>query len=302
MFGIEALDVVIGMIFIYLLFSLFVSIINEALSGLLNTRGKRLYNSIEDLIGKDAVEMLYEDPRVKVLIAKGNWLSRTGKEIKKLNGMRLPESIPNKVFGEVLAKIPNDKINEALDNLDDSIKSDKKELANIFNNAMNSVSDAYKRKLRWVLIGLGLLVSISFNVDSLRIFNTLKDDPEVRASVVAQATDLLELEISMTDSSTEDSVNIAALRAEINSLRSTQIDQLDASLGLGWKTSKDETIFEKIWKTFASPSENWRQILGWFISAIAISMGAPFWYDTLRRVINIKHEIKKTNNEQKENL
>ena len=70
--------------------------------------------------------MLYEDPRVKVLIAKGNWFSRTGKEIKKL---RLPESIPNKVFGEVLAKIPNDKINEALDNLDDSIKSDKKELA-----------------------------------------------------------------------------------------------------------------------------------------------------------------------------
>ena len=64
---------------------------------------------------------------------------------------------------------------------------------------MNSVSDAYKRKLRWVLIGLGLLVSISFNVDSLRIFNTLKDDPEIRASVVAQATDLLELEISMSD-------------------------------------------------------------------------------------------------------
>ena len=157
---------------------------------------------------------------------------------------------------------------------------------------MNSVSDAYKRKLRWVLIGLGLLVSISFNVDSLRIFNTLKDDPEVRASVVAQATDFLELEISMSDSSTEDSVNIAALRAEIDSLRSTQIDQLDASLGLGWKPSKDETIFEKIWKTFASPSENWRQILGWFISAIAISMGAPFWYDTLRSVINIKHELK----------
>jgi hypothetical protein len=40
--------------------------------------------------------------------------------------MRLPESIPNKVFGEVLAKIPNEKINEALDNLEDSIKSDKK--------------------------------------------------------------------------------------------------------------------------------------------------------------------------------
>ena len=126
MFGIEALDVVIGMIFIYLLFSLFVSIINEVLSGLLNTRGKRLYKSIQDLIGTDAVEMLYEDPKVKVLITKGNWLSRTGKEIIKLNGMRLPESIPNKVFGEVLAKIPNEKINEALDNLEDSIKSDKK--------------------------------------------------------------------------------------------------------------------------------------------------------------------------------
>jgi len=160
---------------------------------------------------------------------------------------------------------------------------------------MNSVSDAYKRKLRWVLIGLGLLVSVSFNVDSLTIFNTLKDDPEVRASVVAQVADFLELEISISDSSTEDSVNIAALRAEIDSLRSTQIDQLNASLGLGWKSSKDEKrgrLKKSINIEFNNLMEGTLKIIGWIITALALSLGAPFWYDTLRRVINIKHEIK----------
>jgi hypothetical protein len=160
---------------------------------------------------------------------------------------------------------------------------------------MNSVSDAYKRKLRWVLIGLGLLVSVSFNVDSLTIFNTLKDDPEVRASVVAQVADFLELEISISDSSTEDSVNIAALRAEIDSLRSTQIDQLNASLGLGWKPSKDEKrgrLKKSINIEFNNLMQGTLKIIGWIITALALSLGAPFWYDTLRRVVNIKHEIK----------
>jgi hypothetical protein len=30
------------------------------------------------------------------------------------------------------------------------------------------------------------------------------------------------------------------------------------------------------------------QILGWIFTAIAVSIGAPFWFDTLNRFINIR--------------
>ena len=32
-----------------------------------------------------------------------------------------------------------------------------------------------------------------------------------------------------------------------------------------------------------------KRLLGWLISGIAISMGASFWYDLLRKVIDVKN-------------
>lgn len=294
MFGIEALDVVIGMIFIYLLFSLFVTIVNETLSSLINVRGERLFESIKELIGEDGIEELYNHPKIKVLTSKGNLLSKTKKNIESLKGKRLPEHIPHDIFGDLLSKIPNTKINGTLDELEDSIKSSKEELADLFNHAMTSASEAYKRKLRWILIGLGLLISIGFNVDSISIFKTLKDNPEVRAAVVQQATDYLEIEIATSDSSKKDSLSIAELRVEIDSLRTTQIDQLNSSLGLGWEMKQGETLVQEIWNVVSKPAIHWKQILGWLITTLALSLGAPFWFDLLKKVVNIKSEIKST--------
>ncbi|MDX1638642.1 MAG: hypothetical protein R3281_11780, partial [Balneolaceae bacterium] len=64
MFGIEALDVVISLIFIYLLFSLFVSIVNEFLSQFFKIRGKELRFSIERMVGYRLRKKIYEHPRI----------------------------------------------------------------------------------------------------------------------------------------------------------------------------------------------------------------------------------------------
>lgn len=92
MFGIEALNIVIGMIFIYLLFSLFVSIINEIIGNLFNSRGNKLFESIKELIGEEGINDLSKDPRIKVLTQKGSMISSAKAdldELKTLNGLNI---------------------------------------------------------------------------------------------------------------------------------------------------------------------------------------------------------------------
>lgn len=64
MFGLEILDVVIGLMFVYLLLSLLATAINEYISAVMNRRGKELARGIgrllEDLEGPDALRSAFK--------------------------------------------------------------------------------------------------------------------------------------------------------------------------------------------------------------------------------------------------
>ena len=61
------------------------------------------------------------------------------------------------------------------------------------------------------------------------------------------------------------------------------------------KPSKDET--EALgsvlgWKTNTMPADTlgWlERILGWTLTMIAVSLGAPFWFDILNKLVNIRN-------------
>ncbi|MEM7595565.1 MAG: hypothetical protein AAF383_29370, partial [Cyanobacteria bacterium P01_A01_bin.83] len=61
------------------------------------------------------------------------------------------------------------------------------------------------------------------------------------------------------------------------------LDNID-NLPIGWNLSAP-------WKKQFSPlnfAHVFNAVLGWLISAIAISMGAPFWFNVLKKLVNIK--------------
>ncbi|NGP89503.1 hypothetical protein [Fodinibius halophilus] len=384
MFGIEALNIVIGLIFVYLLFSLFVSIINEIITSLLQIRGTELKGIIQNMVSSELVDKIYEHPKIKT------FLHRTGKvnfgtetfAHKEHHGV-LPDEIPPEDFTKALIQtIRNEKekgqsISEYLKSLntnssvglnylsslaeevDEDLDKFEKEVQDWYNKVMGYASDWYKRKLRWVLIALGFAVALAFNVDSIAIFKTLADNPEARQALVVQAEGFVNdyenedgqivlkasddsvLTISRKTMLSEtvddlrrsfipviDSLHGKRLRNEIRTalfpedtatskfktalddslkriaqdslkaqypqvvavdsaynrlitLKEQQIEQAMSTLGIGWDLKKP-------WWGL-----KWYSIIGWMITALAISMGAPFWFDILKKVVNIKTEIKK---------
>ncbi|GAB5407637.1 MAG: hypothetical protein BalsKO_00020 [Balneolaceae bacterium] len=220
MFGIEALDVVIGLIFIYLLFSLFVSIVNELLSQLFHIRAKELKFSIERMIGLTLRKVLYGNSRINKVKYRssffyGSPLWRPYKALlnlfspnielgssqieKKITNQALPSKISRETFADALLEILGDKelreelftqapfLKKAYENAQEDIGAFKKEIENWFDEVMTYTSEWYKQKLRIILIVLGFITAAFFNVDTFTIVQKLSDDPEARATIVAHA-------------------------------------------------------------------------------------------------------------------
>ena len=71
----------------------------------------------------------------------------------------------------------------------------------------------------------------------------------------------------------------ASTRLSVARRVNDQIQAIKSPLGLGWKNVvwQKVTLFDALIK-----------LLGWTVTALAISLGAPFWFDLLRKLVNIR--------------
>jgi hypothetical protein len=146
-----------------------------------------------------------------------------------------------------------------------------------FNQTMERTSTWYKRKVQYILLYVGLAVAIAFNADTLRMAGQLNQDDKLRNELVKNATDFVAKHDSLpvTQVAQTDVVN---LRDSVvaNYLRTAD---LSANL-LGWKN--DDSDWEDLKKHF------FRKLIGFLLTAIAISLGSNFWFDMLKKLLNIK--------------
>ena len=136
-----------------------------------------------------------------------------------------------------------------------------------FNSGMERVSGWYKRRMQAVLLGLGLVVAVFLNVDSMKVASELYHNDVLRAAVVAQAGAV-----------TKSDKPPAAGADNLVSLN-------DLNLPIGWKGGTD-SWFTVLAKTVPV------SILGWLLTAFAISFGAPFWFDLLNKLMVLRSTVK----------
>ncbi|MBB3693566.1 hypothetical protein [Sphingomonas sp. BK580] len=156
----------------------------------------------------------------------------------------------------------------------------RKSLEAWFDAGMDRVSGWYKRESQLVLILIGLVTAVGFNIDAVRIASTLASNNSVRQQILLRAEDQ---------------------RHALNPGRPTPPDQKDiedakASLGtlIGWGTQPDPAAGGKAARD-ASEDGVGRialMVAGWLLTAIAVSLGAPFWFDVLNKFMVIRATVK----------
>jgi hypothetical protein len=82
------------------------------------------------------------------------------------------------------------------------------------------------------------------------------------------------------------------LFAQADSLLKGDITNINAILGIGiWSYECKGTVWYHKAGFFTL------SILGWFITALAISLGAPFWFDLLNKFMKLRSSIAIATNE-----
>jgi len=138
-----------------------------------------------------------------------------------------------------------------------------------FDDGMDQVTAWYKRRSQFIIFVLGCALAAAMNLDAITITKTLATDPAMRTALLAEAEAASKADQSQQAEASE---RFKAARAQLASL----------GLPIGW--SKEDPT-----RQVPSGAEPWAvKILGLLLTALATSLGAPFWFDLLKRVMLVR--------------
>ncbi len=146
---------------------------------------------------------------------------------------------------------------------------------------MERASGVFKRWSRWLLIVVAAVIVVAFNVDTTEIGAALWESEEARAPAIAAAEALV---AEAADSG--DPLTAQEAVREVGTL----------PVPIGWdepfctKTAPDTcTIWDNTSGFFIVLWDHGPgHALGWIITILLVSLGAPFWYDALSRLVAIR--------------
>lgn len=310
MLGSTILEVVIGLVFVYFLLSLICSALQETIEGWLKVRATHLEQGLRILLndpkGTGILESIYNHPSIYGLFEGKYTPDKLRSSV--LRKTCLPSYIPAASFATALidtlvrGPVSNDPDNRnpvdstevtfdtlrsavvnsqvlteslqrmlllALDSAHGNLDTAQAHIEVWFNNGMERVSGWYKRRTQAVLLCLGLLVAIMLNVDTIKVVTELYSNDAVRVGAVRQVESAVK-DGKMLSEQSEKAMEI------LSTLR----------LPIGWQKNDNDGWSSAIMEQ--APGS----IVGWLLTALAVSLGAPFWFDMLNRLSVIRSTIK----------
>lgn len=176
----------------------------------------------------------------------------------------------------------------------------KKQVEAWFNDGMDRVSGWYKRNAQQNALLLACAVTLVFNADTLKVVHVLWTNPTVRAAVVEEArvraakqppTESLQMvEYANADDATESTPR--NIQNPLQGISDTEQQLLGEVTG--WQEDRS-ALMKAGFGGAALLGVIGGHLPGWILTAIAVSLGAPFWFDTLNRFMNIRNAGRSSN-------
>ncbi|HMH20122.1 MAG TPA: hypothetical protein VK563_00030 [Puia sp.] len=349
-----ALDVVIGLVFIFLLYSLLATIIEEIVATFIGLRGAVLKMAIDRMLNDDVrtggtaaakmSEAFYQHPLIKYLRAESTSIRKRPAYINSetfskvlIDLLRGQEVAPGDSFRPFIQKsLDEGKIAWAkgvsieaetlsylrsvwVDSHGD-VDRFKEYVEQWFDEMMDRTTGWYKKYTQRILFGVGIVIAIFFNVDTIKITVKLQHDPKLREQVIAQATEFTKahpnLDKELQDRKLAiDSLNTAALAKERDTTKKSALakdkDSLNSNADEYYLKSrrlrdslynqatalvdndirKANNILAIGWEGGFLKNFGLYSLFGWVFTALAISLGAPFWFDLLNKLMKLRSSV-----------
>lgn len=285
MFGLETLDILIGMMTVYFMFGIACTAIVEAISAWTRIRSQNLDVALNEFLSGDLsqnqqfITQFFEHPLIQSL-SKGN--------------QGRPSYIPPDIFAQVVEALvvsksamatlsagvnamPGNAKNNRIKGILETVVAQTGNNAATFRNAVAKQFDAvmdrasgwYKRKMQTITLIVATVLVLGGNIDSLNLATVLASNPDVREKMVAIA----QQEVNEAKNQAQDKERIAIAKGKYN-------HAIDVMQSAG---------FELGWKGWPQGVAEWlAKVVGLLVTIFAVSLGGPFWFDILQRVMQVR--------------
>lgn len=172
----------------------------------------------------------------------------------------------------------------ALDQAGEDVELAKRAVENWYDATMDRVSGWYKRRTKWILFGIGLALAVVLNIDAIAIGQRLVQDPVLRRGAVAAADSALTAPTAGNGGAQGADPSFEALVARVNKI----------GFPIGWSDPRPQACFRSNAACTSSSLVGTivLMVLGWLVTAVATTLGAPFWFDVLSRIMIVRSTIK----------
>ena len=130
----------------------------------------------------------------------------------------------------------------------------------------------FQRIMHFISLILGLLIAVTFQLDSFEIIKQLSINPELKQQLITSAHQAQHI-----TGDTVNNFNLANLDSTTSALTQFDFSVMPHGINYYWQAN-----------SIADLVTRW---LGVIVSAIFISFGAPFWFNKLKDVVCLRDKI-----------
>lgn len=299
LFGSTTLDVVIGLIFVYLLLAIICTNLNEWIAGLLGMRANTLKSAVQQLLdgqaGTDApqdvnwfLQQFYKHPLIVGMSKPDKPSAHPAYIAPRAFAVAVMDIVTQEKQGSIsfadlengIKAMPDGDVKTSLlaviQTAHDDVNQAQKNIQAWYEDTMQRVSGWYKQKTQVSTAILATALVLCANADTLQIVKTLWRDPTLRAQLVEQAKNRTTPPAATTVSVEYPDKN-NPLKPSMKQVSKDELSSLNQVLG--W-TNQPQPGTTRGWVD---------HIFGWLLSIVAVSLGAPFWFDLLNKFMRVRN-------------
>jgi hypothetical protein len=265
-------------------------------------------------------------PRRSFSLALVDLIAKAGGD-KTLSAATLRQSLESSAVPDRVKEV----VKAALDTSGDNLAGTRRTLEECFDATMDRVSGWYKRHTGYRLLVIGAIAAVGLNVDALVVAQRLTTDKVLREAVVEQAGPIAaqrqttqELPADQNQQTNAPAADpdpapagaaagspdpkppapagqseggSAAPSGEVRKL-ANQLSEIGYPIGWTWH---DKRLTPRMC-VHAGEKDPWRcgdlassilfSLPGWIMTALAVMLGAPFWFDLLNKFMIIRSTVK----------
>lgn len=164
------------------------------------------------------------------------------------------------------------------------------ELESWFDTVMQGFDERYARGMKTWGIVISFLIVIVMNANVFEVYNRITSSESTRNALVQMAGTVTNRVSAQNQSNGDLQQSLREIQDDLALYQQFQFQPLTWENFKAWREGRNYAPGQRFWQ---HRGQDLRILVGWLLMTLLLSVGAPFWQDTLEAVFGVKNLIRR---------